>query len=64
MKVKFVRDSYAVNNQETSAWDRWGEASPELRNVPANKLPKLDRLARNPEDATNGRMPPFLSGVA
>ena len=64
MKVNVVRDSFAVNNQETSAWDRWREASPELRTVSANELPELDRLAQNPEDSTGGLMPPWLSGVA
>ena len=48
MKVNVVRDSYALNNQETSAWDTWREASPELRTVPANELPKLDKARPKP----------------
>ena len=62
MKVNVIRDGYAVNNRETSAWDRWREASPALRTVPAEELPGLDRLARDPEGITGEPMPPWLSG--
>jgi hypothetical protein len=61
MKVNVIRDSYAVNNRETSAWDRWREASPDLRSVPADELPELDRFARNPEESTGELMPPWLT---
>jgi hypothetical protein len=63
MKVNVVRDSYAANNRETSAWDGWRDTSPELRAMPTDELPELDRLAQNPEQATGERLPPWLSGV-
>ena len=28
MKVDLIRDFYALNNRETSAWDRWRDAPP------------------------------------
>jgi hypothetical protein len=57
MMVDVVRDWYVVNDRETSVWDRWREASPEQRNVPADELPALDRLARDPELAICDLMP-------
>ena len=52
MKVNLVRDGYAVNNRETSEWDRWREASPRLRTVSTEELPQLDDLARDPASLT------------
>lgn len=49
MKVNVVRDAYAVNNQETSSWDSWREAPPELRMVSHGEQAALDSLASNPE---------------
>jgi hypothetical protein len=49
LKVNVIRDSFAMNNCETSVWDRWREVSPELRVAPANELPTLDWVAQNPE---------------
>jgi len=49
MKVNLIRDNYAVNNHETSAWDRWREAPAELRVVNAEELIKLDDLANQPD---------------
>ena len=49
MKVNVVRDALAVNNRETSSWDRWREAPPGLRIVPHAELAAVDSLARNPE---------------
>jgi transglutaminase superfamily protein len=61
MKVNVVRDSHAVNNRETSAWDRWREAPVELRTVLTDELPELDRLARNPEEPAAEFIPPWLA---
>ena len=61
LMVNVIRDSKAMNNQETSAWDRWREASLDFRTVPADELLTLDRLARNPEEDTGHRMPPWLT---
>ena len=30
MKVNVIRDAFAVNNRETSSWDRWREAPPRV----------------------------------
>ena len=57
MKVNLVRDGYAVNNRETSEWDRWREASPQLRTVSTEELPQLDRLARYPESCQASLQP-------
>jgi len=53
MKVNVVRDACAVNNRETSSWDRWREAPPGLRTVSPDELTLLDSLARNPEQAVD-----------
>jgi hypothetical protein len=59
MQVNVVRDAYAVNNRETSPWDRWRECPPELRTVSSDEAASLDALARNPEQAVE-LMPPWL----
>ncbi len=59
LKVNVVRDALAVNNQETSPWDRWREAPPELRTVSNVEAAVLDSLARNPEQAVE-LMPSWL----
>ena len=48
--VNVVRDAYAVNGRETSAWDKWREAPSELRRVVPAELPHVDCLARHPEN--------------
>jgi hypothetical protein len=59
MKVDVVRDALTVNNRETSSWDRWREAPPELRTVPHDELTAVDSLARNPEQEVE-LTPPWL----
>jgi Transglutaminase-like superfamily len=49
MKMNVVRDALAVDNRETSSWDRWREAPIELRTVPPDELTAVDSLAHNPE---------------
>ena len=63
MAVNVVRDALAVNNRETSSWDRWREARPELRTVSSREAATLDRLARDAEDAVE-LTPPWLNAVA
>jgi Transglutaminase-like superfamily len=63
MKVNVVRDAFAVNNRETSSWDRWREAPPELRTVSPDEVATLDRTARHPEDAVE-LTPPWLVDAA
>lgn len=63
MSVNVVRDAFAVNNRETSDWDRWREAPSELRIVSQQELATLDRLSRNPEDVSGALMPPWLGGA-
>jgi hypothetical protein len=53
MKVNVVRDALAVNNRETSSWDRWREAPPGLRTVSQDEVILVDSLARNPEQAVD-----------
>ena len=60
MKVNLIRDNYAVNNRETSAWDRWREAPAEHRIVTPEELPKLDDLANQPEASPDAFKPSCL----
>ncbi|HEX3990731.1 MAG TPA: transglutaminase domain-containing protein, partial [Acetobacteraceae bacterium] len=53
LKVNVVRDALAVNNRETSPWDRWREAPPALRVVFDDEIATLDSLARNPGQAVD-----------
>lgn len=62
MSVNVVRDAFAVNNRETSAWDRWREAPSGSRTVSQQELTTLDKLSRNPEEAFGELMPPWLGG--
>lgn len=64
ISVNVVRDAFAVNNQETSAWDHWREAPSELRIVPQQDLTTLDKLSRNPEEMPGELTPPWLGGTA
>ena len=59
MKVNVVRDALAVNNRETSPWDRWREAPPASRTVSRDEMTVLDGLSRHPEEGV-GVMPPWL----
>jgi hypothetical protein len=63
IRVNVVRDAYALNGRETSAWDRWREAPSELRRVSPEELPHVDCLARRPENPLGGIMflgPPWV----
>ncbi len=61
IKVNVVRDDYAINDRETSAWDRWREAPLELRNVASNEFARLDDLAVHPERPLADIAPAWLS---
>jgi hypothetical protein len=60
VKVNVVRDAYAVNGRETSAWDKWREAPSDRRRVMPEELPHMDGLARRPEDPTGDIIPTWL----
>lgn len=64
MSVNVVRDAFAVNNRETSAWDRWREAPSALRTVSQRALAMLDQLSSKPEEACGELMPPWLGDAA
>lgn len=51
VKVNAVRDHYAINNRETSAWDAWREASKSKRIVFDQDGALLDDIAARPECA-------------
>ncbi len=61
--VNVVRDALAVNNRETSSWDRWREAPPGLRTTSHDERAALDQLARNPQQPIE-LVPPWLDDVA
>jgi hypothetical protein len=60
ISVNVVRDALAIGNLETSAWDRWREAGPQQRTVSSPELAALDELARDPEQAGDEWVPPWL----
>jgi hypothetical protein len=64
MQVNVVRDALAINNRETSAWDRWREAPPELRTVSSLEFTELDELSCDPEQARGELIPPWLGDAA
>src|SRR5207244_3196618 len=49
VKVNVVRDHYAVNNRETSAWDAWRAAPASKRAVSDQDCAWLDGIAVRPE---------------
>jgi hypothetical protein len=49
MKVNLVRDHYAINNRETSAWDAWRAAPKTKRVVSDRDWALLDNIASCPE---------------
>lgn len=49
MKVNLVRDHYAINNRETSAWDAWRAAPKSKRVVSDQDWALLDNIASCPE---------------
>lgn len=48
-KVNVVRDHYAVNNRETSGWERWRDAPESKRVVTEEDSAVLDAIADRPE---------------
>jgi transglutaminase-like putative cysteine protease len=49
VKVNVVRDHYAVNNRETSGWDRWRDVPKARRMVSEGDCAVLDAIAARPE---------------
>lgn len=58
--VNVVRDAYACNNREASAWDRWREAPEERRKLLPEELGWLDDLASHPESSLGDITPRWL----
>jgi hypothetical protein len=59
MRVNVVRDAYAVNDHETSAWDR-RDAPSALRNVAPEELAQLDHFSLHPESPLGDIAPSWL----
>jgi hypothetical protein len=55
-----VRDHYAVNDRETSAWDGWRAAGAEHRVRVKGGLARFDGLARRPEQPLMEMQPFWL----
>jgi hypothetical protein len=49
LKVNVIRDHYAINNHEVSAWDDWRAAPEPARAVDDPEASLLDTLANVPE---------------
>jgi hypothetical protein len=49
VKVNVVRDHYAINNRETSGWDRWRDVPKARRMVSEGDCAVLDVIAARPE---------------
>ena len=60
LKVNVVRDHYALNGRETSAWDEWRTAPPGSRLVKDPDMALLDCLAAKPEIALTEVRPDWL----
>lgn len=60
LKVNVVRDHYALNGRETSAWDEWRTAPPASRLVKDRDIELLDCLAAKPEIALTEAGPDWL----
>lgn len=57
LKVNVVRDHYAINNREVSAWDDWRAAPEPARAVDDREISLLDTLAMSPELRLAGLAP-------
>jgi len=57
LKVNVIRDHYAINNQEVSAWDDWRAAPEPERAVDNGEFSLLDTLANFPEHWIAGITP-------
>jgi hypothetical protein len=57
LKVNVIRDHYAINNQEVSAWDDWRAAPEPVRAVDNGEFSRLDKLAMFPEHRVAGLTP-------
>src|SRR5277367_5752505 len=57
LKVNLIRDHYAINNQEVSAWDDWRAAPEPVRAVDNGEFSLLDTLAMFPEHRIRGTHP-------
>jgi hypothetical protein len=57
LKVNVIRDHYAINNQEVSAWDEWRAAPESARVVDDREASLLDSLANFPERKFAGITP-------
>ncbi len=64
IRVNVVRDAYAVNGREASAWDEWREAPSDRRRITPRELPQVERLARRPEDPPGDSAPPWFVTAA
>jgi hypothetical protein len=60
LKVNVVRDHYALNGRETSAWDEWRTAPSASRLAKDRDIAVLDCLAAKPEIALTEVRPDWL----
>lgn len=60
LAVNVVRDHYALNNMETSAWDTWRGASAKHKSLKVIDLSSIDELARWPEQPLRAMEPLWL----
>jgi hypothetical protein len=61
LKVNVIRDHYALNGRETSAWDDWRTAAPSKRVVDEHEVALLDDLAARPEQQVVEVLPDWLA---
>lgn len=59
--VNVVRDHFALNGREISAWDRWREAPKQARIVDNGEAELFDRLAADPEQPLYDIAPAWLA---
>ncbi|HWB48208.1 MAG TPA: transglutaminase domain-containing protein [Stellaceae bacterium] len=63
VKINVVRDHYAVNNRETSAWDSWRAAPSSRRVVSERETVLLDDLAARPDQELIDITPDWREGA-
>jgi hypothetical protein len=64
VKVNVVRDHYAINNRETSAWDGWRAALHPEQVVSEQDWALLDNIAACPEQPMAEISPDWATGAA
>jgi hypothetical protein len=64
LRLNVIRDHFALNGREISAWDDWRAAAHAKRVVNDDQIDFADRLAAKPEDELTEVRPDWLQRLA